>query len=462
LNNFIANLKALNRPFVLLDSDVPNSTYDEVDKYRKMVEKDVFSIFQKYPFFKESGIVVKVEKALETIIQGHRFTDTRKMEQYKDILKIWLMRYLDMFFMSSSLSVLPVVIGFNIVSEKDKELLVLLSCLPLDIILVSPAYSVAYHTDGIIKDIKCVLLGSSNKTLSKFPKDVGVSQVATTAYNAQQELNNVLYSDTTLFRIKQFKNVNPIVLKTTYDEVSIYWNEPAKFRPSFDSVGDLVTVPTIFVKVNGVNENYLGEVKKLQGKNTLFYQEFPIQLQPSYVDRLGTLRDFSKQIVFKDSVDFERLIKSPFYTYGVYSQETQQLVIDKVKKLISMDWCNNADKKLVYEIIDTVFRLPPNIMQMIHNYDFTGDIPKIVIFNGSTTPCTLSDCILLMFLKLIGFDIVVFAPTGYRIIEQYINTQWFNENTIGQYDFNMTNVNFNTVSIVRENKKSGLFGKWFN
>ena len=126
-----------------------------------------------------------------------------------------------------------------------------------------------------------------------------------------------------------------------------------------------------------------------------------------------------------------------------------------------MDWCNSKDKNLVYDIIDTVFRLPQNVLQMIHNYDFTGEIPKVVIFNGGNQPCTLSDCIVLMFLKLIGFDIVIFAPTGYRVIEQYISSQWFNENTIGQYDFNMNNVNFNSVSVRRDNKKSGFFGKLY-
>ena len=97
---------------------------------------------------------------------------------------------------------------------------------------------------------------------------------------------------------------------------------------------------------------------------------------------------------------------------------------------------------------------------MIHNFDFTGEIPKIIVFNGTSQPCTLSDCIILMFLKLIGFDIVIFAPTGYRVIEQYISNQWFNENTIGQYDFNMGNVDFRSVQS-SDKKKSGLFGRLF-
>jgi hypothetical protein len=126
-----------------------------------------------------------------------------------------------------------------------------------------------------------------------------------------------------------------------------------------------------------------------------------------------------------------------------------------------MKWCANGDNKLVYEIIDTIFRLPPNIMQLIHNFDFTAEIPKIVIYNGSNIPCTLQDCIIIMFLKLIGFDVVIYAPTGYRVVEQYIDSQLFNEITIGNFDFNLPNIKLKN-NLVNKNKKKGFFGKIFN
>lgn len=460
LENFMLNLKASNRPFILFDCSVPKPFYDETEDYSKYTNKDVFSIFSNYAFFEASGVIGKVKDILDGIEKKHNFTDSAKADKYKDTLKLWLIRYLKLFFNSEPADI-PLVIGYNLKSEKEKELIQLLGCLPVDIVTFYSEYTSVNRTMGYSDDFKCFTVGSSYRNSDKYPVNTGVGHIATTAYNAQQELNDILYTDTSLFRIKQFKNVNSMILKTTYEEVGIYWNEPAKFRPSFDSVGDLVTVPTIFAKINGTNENYLSDIKKLMTKNCLLYQSFPIQLEPSKIERMGTLRDFTKQLVFKDNIDFERLIKSPYYTYGVYSEETQQLIIDKVKKLISMDWCNTVDKNLVYEVLDTVFRLPPYIMQMIHNYDFTGDIPKVIIFNGSNQPCTLSDCILIMFLKLVGFDIIIYAPTGYRVVEQYIKPQWFNENTIGQYDYSMENVNFNTVAVKNESKKS-FFSRFFN
>ena len=36
-------------------------------------------------------------------------------------------------------------------------------------------------------------------------------------------------------------------------------------------------------------------------------------------------------------------------------------------------WMPGINDVIVYDIIDTIFRLPPNILQAIHNYDFTAD-----------------------------------------------------------------------------------------
>jgi hypothetical protein len=125
-----------------------------------------------------------------------------------------------------------------------------------------------------------------------------------------------------------------------------------------------------------------------------------------------------------------------------------------------MNWCVNGDKNIVYDIIDTIFRLPPNILQAIHNYDFTADIPKVIMYNGGNIPCSLQECITLMFLSLVGFDVVIFTPTGYRVVEHCINSNLFNEITVGQFDFNLTDVDFRGTPLPNNNgkKRKGLFG----
>lgn len=460
LDNFMINLKASGRPFMLLNKSILKPTYEEVEKYKSLNIKNVFDVFNIYPVLKSTGVIAKYGEILDRKIEEQHFPDDRKKENYRESMLLWTMRVLDLFYNIPQLNMMPLIVSFNILNEKEKDFIELLSCLPLDMAVFYPNYQIAYHSEVAVSDMKVFMIGEKNTKIVAYPENTGVGKVATTAYNAERELDTLLYTDTSMFRIKQFKEINPIVLKTTYEEVGILWDEPAKFRPSFESVGNLVTVPTIFTKINGVNETYKSDIKSKLGNNTVFFDTFPIQLQPSVIDDGKSLRDFTKLLVFKDSVDFKRLKNSKYYKFGVYSEETQNLIFEKVFKLITMNWCATPDKNLPYEILDTVFRIPSNIMQMIHNYDFTGEIPKIIIYNGSNTPCSLSDCILIMFLKLIGFDIVIYAPTGYRVVEQYISNQLFNEMTIGQFDFNLEHIDFSYVSS-NTTKKQGFFSRLF-
>ncbi len=50
---------------------------------------------------------------------------------------------------------------------------------------------------------------------------------------------------------------------------------------------------------------------------------------------------------------------------------------------------------------------------------------------------SLEDCIYILFLNLVGFDIVVFTPTGYRNIDKYIRSDLFDEYQIGEYMYNL-------------------------
>lgn len=462
LDSFVLNITASNRKYVLFDNDIPKLTFDETNNYRSLyVGKSFVEILLNYELFKDSGIGVQIDTYFNELLKNKYFQNDRQKDNYDLMMKMWVAKYLDMFFTFRELNKLPLIIVFGELSEKEMDLINLLSFLPIDIVSFKPNYKVAYSIDGFRNTFKPLVIGEKDFNLKQYPKNAGVNKVSTIAYNAEQELDSVLYSDTSIYKVRQFKNNNPIVLKTTYEEINILWNEPAKFRPSFASVGELVTVPTIFAKINGVDENYMENISKLiqSNKNTIYFDSFPIQLQQ--INNNISLREFAKQLVFKDQIDFERLKKSPYYTYSVYSEETQHLILDKVDKLISMKWCANGDNKLVYEIIDTIFRLPPNIMQLIHNFDFTAEIPKIVIYNGSNIPCTLQDCIIIMFLKLIGFDVVIYAPTGYRVVEQYIDSQLFNEITIGNFDFNLPNIKLKN-NLVNKNKKKGFFGKIFN
>ena len=69
----------------------------------------------------------------------------------------------------------------------------------------------------------------------------------------------------------------------------------------------------------------------------------------------------------------------------------------------------------------------------------------------------LEDCIYILFLNLIGFDIIVFTPTGYRNIEKYIKEECFENYIIGDFIFNLKAPNIKTATA----EKTGFFEKFF-
>lgn len=466
LEQFMNNTVAMGRPNILIEGSLPKADYNETQVYTEKYRNKTFvDIFSDYSVFKNSGIPVQIDSVYNNLMSTKVFRNESQKNSYDTVLKIWLIRYLNMFYQDSELRQIPLVIIFGNLLDKDQDFIKLLGCLPLDILWFTPNYKVAYHADSQDSSYKCILVGDSDTQIVKYPKNVGMAQSNTVAYQAERDLDKLLYSDGTMFRVKQFKEINPIVLRTTYEEMFILWKEQAKFRPSFTTVGNLVTVPTIFMKIDGVNSDYDNDVQRLLGPNTIYFTNYPINLDLSYIDPSSgkNFREFTRQLVFKDTIDFERLRQSPYYKYGVYSEETQNLIFQKVQKLLAINWCAKQEKNLPYIILDVAFRLPPNVMQMIHNYDFTGNIPKLIIYNGGTNSCTLEDCIFIMLLKLIGFDIVVWAPTGYRVIEQYISPDNFNSLTIGQYDFNRANLAIGVPRPLdnRGQKKQGFFSSLF-
>ena len=101
--------------------------------------------------------------------------------------------------------------------------------------------------------------------IKPFPQKLVKTKIATVAYNAERELDTMLYGGDTIFRDRQFDKMDSVVLKTTFDEISILWDQPAKFRSGFAVRGDRVIVPTIFAKVNGVDDGNLKSASRVAG-----------------------------------------------------------------------------------------------------------------------------------------------------------------------------------------------------
>ena len=96
---------------------------------------------------------------------------------------------------------------------------------------------------------------------------------------------------------------------------------------------------------------------------------------------------------------------------------------------------------------------------LLQQFDFTKTIPKIIVIDTDETMADITDCIYLLFLNLVGFDILIFTPTGYRNIENYIKEDVFENHIIGEYIFNVRLPHLYTN--LKEKNSPGFFSRFF-
>ena len=71
---------------------------------------------------------------------------------------------------------------------------------------------------------------------------------------------------------------------------------------------------------------------------------------------------------------------------------------------------------------------------------------------------SLEECIQLVLCNLIGFDILIYTPTGYKNLETFVSADAFEEHTQNEFLYNMEVPKFKIPS---EQKNGGFFGRLF-
>ena len=430
VNKFYLAIKA-KRGVYVMDESFANPSYDEVQAFnaKGLGAKSMEALLSQYAWLAGTPFPAMAGRAADAA-----FAEKGKNGSLASVYKIWLARVFGM--PGAAGQAPPAIVVWGAPSDKASGFLRWVEVLPVDIIQFSYASGPAFSANA-----KRYEVGKPSPQKTAFPYEARkLSGYATVAFQAEQEIRGVLSGDDTLYyQMKQFRRMNPIILKTTFEEIDIIWKEPAKLRPSFSTAGGVVTIPSIFAKINGVPdsmEDYKSGIQAKMTPQTLLLQKFPFM--PPQINPEAT--EFMKRIYYGNAIDVEKLKRSKFYTYSLFSQETQNVVIRGINDFVGSDWYIKKRSSFIYDVLEILFRMPHNVIQLIHNFSFTEAIPKVVAFNPTKAPCEAADCILILFLKSMGFDVIIYVPTGYRVVEEYIGENLFNSIEIGQYRYDLEDV----------------------
>lgn len=379
---------------------------------------------------------------------------------------LWLRRLIPELFKNFDYDRNPKILFYGNIKPHEVYLLYGLHKVGADVLFIHP------HEDGDLpfkgfdteEKLTTLIKNERNLDLGPFPQNERLVRKSTIAYNASKEIDEVIYGeDVGLFKPWQFENyqTQPITLRTTYDELKILWKEPSKVRAEFKVQNQKVYIPNLFAKVNGVHEelsNYWEDLKFLsQAPNTVLIKKLPLtQISYDKQELFQTAYLLNKDGYF----DLQKVKDSVHYKFSYLKISLQNFIITKVNELISSKiFRENVDDKFKLKILMTVLKMDDSLVRLIESFDFPQEIPKLVIYDNTKESFSIDDAILLSYLNLIGFDIIIFSPTGYRTIEQYLVESFFETYPLSVVKFDLEFPSLD--SIHRSAQKTGLFSKFF-
>ena len=457
------DLKKANRSIKVINNKITNPSVDEISKIKRgnyANENQLIMDLKKNINLKSNTFIdVARDAFVDTMIETGKLMnmDLNKMMNKGIYILCWFQRYIpDLLGNTDIHSPAPILIYFgNVETDTESLFLNMVAKLPIDVIIFNPEKKGDKLTGERLYEVHF----EETLKVNEYPTDGNNLSIGTMAYNAERDLDTMMYSDTGMYRDMQFSKANIIKLSTTYEEIKIYWKQEARFRPNFSTVDDIVNIPVMFAKISGVansdTDTYFQNIKDLLTDTTLIYKNENIY------DRNCTVAAGVPSFFKNGRLDREGIKHSQIYKYDYLRAETQDYILDKLSELLRRKTiAGTGQNGTEYKIITIVLDLPKEILRFIQSFDFTKCPPKLIIVNTTETVISLEDSIIVAFLNLIGFDIVFFIPTGYDNVNKYFNNQIMEEHIIGNYLYDIAIPDFNRLRSVKEKKKS-FFSRLF-
>lgn len=455
------SLDASGKKWVLIEGRVPPPTNAEAAVFRSVEKTLARPLLIRALADKLASACGKVQallaqRAFSLVMERFPEKDAVRFFNYGVRLACWLKRYAEQLFAQYRSEHQPAVVYYGPITEAELSLLWALAQTGVDVLCFCPSLSAQneFETHFLPHDWQTVLL-QNDLPMEPFPQREERMRASTTAYDASRELDHLLYSDTGMFRDRQFVRSQPVTLKTTYDEVGQLWREEAQYRPSFRTEGGVVYVPNLFSKISGVDkgdlELYWNRLRGMVTEDTYLVTTVPFL----YVNGPSMSLPQARSFLHDGHLDPNALKKSRFYRYDYLPDDTQDYLLEKIQALIDYDLIVGGGPELPASMLSVLMNLNKELLRLVQNFDFTKSIPKFLIVDVTESVFTLEECILLAFLNLVGFDIAVFTPTGYRNLEKHLRPDSFDTLTAGEFFFDLV------IPDLRSKHPSANSGGWF-
>lgn len=415
--NYAEDLFKLRRSLsdcIVINGKIPNPTVDEGRQEVKGIAKPVLQ-----RFLREKRIVGNDAKVLKALCCRY-FSQVSKA-------KVGTLLYYG-----------------SITEKKEIQLLDFAKELPMDVIILNHAKEESYDFKGDFM----VIEEEFASPLAQFPEEV----LATGAASVEKTLDQVLYGDENFSRPNQYSDVESIILNVTKEDVTGLWGEEIKMRTGYGIENSKVIVPTLYAQITGLGNSskrsYIDFVSALTQNSMCFVTE-ALEISPIKLKGDSSLKTMSDKHFNKKFAE-KVLSMTPL---SILSQEKQNLLIEKTNEVIKKYKFNSIWDVLTFAGI--LFAIPEALAQLIHVWDLTKVNPKIVMILTGTRKLEPKEEVMLQYLHAIGFDVLLFVPTGYGLVTEDLLRSGLQKIDLGNYNFSIQ------YSEVVSNRK-GLLNRLFH
>lgn len=270
-------------------------------------------------------------------------------------------------------------------------------------------------------------------------------RLTTIGYRASKEIEMILYIEGSYFyKPWQLRDYTPqsVTLKTTYDELFLIGKEISIVRPYFLVKDKVVKIPNLFAKVQGVSRNrkaYWDNLHQLvENKNSILIRQFPFTRSLNTDFRFH----YKKALDSEGLLEIEIMLKSTYWPYSHLPYGLQKGIGTAIRNI-----CKKPALKPIYReseeelktfLFTQSMQIPEKFLQLLQKFDYSGHVPKVVIFNNEMNGImTRTDACLLLLLNQFGVDIIVYNPQGHNDLENFIDDKMFDTHWLEEVVFEL-------------------------
>ncbi|MGL5378425.1 YceG family protein [Clostridium sp.] len=454
---------------IVFDGVIPLSGEMELIQYifNELTTMNVFNmVSQDIVIFEDMDINKKFLSALDYVIpiavEKENFFNNNVRNNFITKLIVWVYSYAKDIVYDGNIT--PKCVYYGNIAKHEIYFLMILYKMGFDVIYINPLKEELWdeiEDKGISKCVKSMGILQIETFEEKASRGKVIETFETITKQIQRDVEEQLFQDTGMYKPWQFRKgyTNSVPLDTILEDIYIYWNEPCKLRSGFKVEGPNVRVPCFFYKIDGqYNDDF--QFQKLvkhccSSPNTRVYNTGNFSQDVNLNQDLYSLM-FCQ--LSDGTFDIEELKKTSVYKFSKYSDDIQNFLLKKFNEtIIRRDLFQRSfDKEDILKFLGLVLNLNEDIVRMIDNFDFTGQVPKLVIYLNDEEEISESMQLLLGYIHTIGVDIVIFNPSGLFNINNVIKENIINDFRLETMNYNS---NFNKLMSLKESFFSKILKK---